>query len=83
MRKFSVLILLLTSACSTPLPCGFNDTAECEARWGPVMQQQMQPPMPMYFPPPRAPHPPAYGAPGNPAYCHAQPAGYNTMITCQ
>jgi hypothetical protein len=88
MKRIWIALLLSGSSaslsgCSTPLPCVFNDTPECEARWQPVMNA---PVYPMYFPPPYAvtpPAPPAYGTAGNPAYCHTQPMGYDTQIVCR
>jgi hypothetical protein len=84
MRKYIVLTLLLTSACSTPLPCVFNDTPECEARWRPVMQQQMQGPVYPFPQPYAVAPPPATLAPTSPGtICRPQSAGHDTWLVCQ
>jgi hypothetical protein len=89
MRKIALALLLLTSACSTPLPPCIEGSPGCGVPYHPAMDA---PPVyipPGFFPLPYAtgpaPYaaPPAYGTIGNPAFCHTQPAGYNTMIVCQ
>jgi hypothetical protein len=37
MRGFAALLVLMLAGC-TPLPCTFDQTAECDARWRPYME---------------------------------------------
>jgi hypothetical protein len=42
--KYLPLALLVALAgCSKPLPCVFNDTPECDARWRPYMEGREAP----------------------------------------
>jgi hypothetical protein len=76
-------LLLLTTACSTPLPCVFNDTPQCEARWRPTMERQVDPNFlynagaAMSGPPIVAPAAPTQ------TICRPQSAGNDVWLACQ